>query len=173
MINENRFCYHFQPIVSTSDGEIYSYEALMRPQSTLCPSPYQIIKYAEMTRRLNEIERATFFNILGIIDIGKEKFRGRRVFINSIPGTRFSAEDAARVRMLLERHSDTAVVEMTEYAEMSDSEIGRIRDMYRHMGVQTALDDYGTGYSKRNCKQLSDSVQTSFRVIILPVLRRR
>lgn len=49
--------------------------------------------------------------------------------------------------MLLERHSDTAVVEMTEYAEMSDSEIGRIRDMYRHMGVQTALDDYGTGYS--------------------------
>ena len=96
----------------------------------------------------------------------------RNFAVGGYLSTVFQAQDF-RQRTLLERHSDTAVVEMTEYAEMSDSEIGRIRDMYRHMGVQTALDDYGTGYSKRNCKQLSDSVQTSFRVIILPVLRRR
>lgn len=96
VIDENLFSYHFQPIVSAVDGEIYSYEALMRPQSKLCPSPYHIMKYAELSDRLSDIERATFLNILKIIDDEKEKFTGRRVFINSIPKTRLSNNDFQR-----------------------------------------------------------------------------
>ena len=56
IIRENLFDYHFQPIVSAIDGEIYSYEALMRPRSELCPSPFHIIKYAEFARKLEDIE---------------------------------------------------------------------------------------------------------------------
>ena len=46
LIDENLFDYYFQPIVSTADGEIYSYEALMRPKSTLKLTPLHILKYA-------------------------------------------------------------------------------------------------------------------------------
>lgn len=147
VIDENLFGYHFQPIVNTADGEIYSYEALMRPQSKLCPSPYFIMKYAELTERLDDIERATFLNILGIIDNKKDQFGGRRVFINSIPKTKLTQADHDRVNELLEKHSDTAVVEMTEQAELGDEEFSKIKEQYQRMNVKIAVDDYGTGYS--------------------------
>lgn len=147
VIDENLFGYHFQPIVRVSDGEIYSYEALMRPQSTLCPSPYHIMKYAELTDRLDDIERATFLNILGIIDSGKDGFGGRRVFINSIPRTKLTETDYAQVCALLEKHSETVVVEMTEQAELGDEEFDRIKEQYERMNIKIAVDDYGTGYS--------------------------
>lgn len=147
VIDENLFDYHFQPIVSAVDGEIYSYEALMRPKSSLCPSPYHIMKYAELTERLNDIERATFLNILGIIDDGKEKFSGRRVFINSIPKTKLSDDDNMRVNSLLEKHSDMVVVEMTEQSELDDNEFSKIKEQYKRMNIKIAVDDYGTGYS--------------------------
>ena len=147
IIDQNLLDYHFQPIVSAVNGEIYSYEALMRPQSQLCPSPYHVMKYAELTERLDDIERATFLNILGIIDSGKERFGGRRVFINSIPRTKLADSDSMRVNELLEKHSDTVVVEMTEQAELNDVEFGVIKEQYRRMNVRIAIDDYGTGYS--------------------------
>lgn len=147
VIDQNLLDYHFQPIVSAADGEIYSYEALMRPRSELCRSPYHIMKYAELTERLDDVERATFLNILGIIDNGKGRFNGRRVFINSIPRTKLAQEDLARVNQLLEKHSDTVVVEMTEQAELGDEEFNKIKEQYQHMNIKIAVDDYGTGYS--------------------------
>lgn len=147
VIDENLFDYHFQPIVSITDGEIYSYEALMRPRSKICPSPYHVIKYAEITDRLNDIERSTFLNVLGMIGSESEMFYGRPVFINSIPSARLEKSDAERVRSMMEKYSDRIVVEMTEQSEMGDSEYGTIKEMYNSMNIRTAIDDYGTGYS--------------------------
>ncbi len=147
IIDENLFDYHFQPIVSAVDGEIYSYEALMRPKSSLCPSPYHVIKYAEIMERLDDIERATFLNVLGIIDSKKEAFGGRKVFINSIPRARLNEENFNRAKYFLEKHSGSVVVEMTEQSEMGDGEFGEIREMYDRLNVKVAIDDYGTGYS--------------------------
>ena len=147
VIDENLFDYHFQPIVSISDGEIYSYEALMRPRSKTCPSPYHIIKYAEMADRLNDIERATFLNVLDLIGGETEMFYGRPVFINSIPSARLDKSDAERMKILMEKYADRVVIEMTEQSEMGDSELDTIREMYNSMNIRTAIDDYGTGYS--------------------------
>ena len=147
VIDENLFDYHFQPIVSTADGEIYSYEALMRPKSTLCPSPYHIIKYAEMKKRLNDIERATFFNVLDMVASENEMFYGCPVFINSIPSVRLDKADFECIKILMEKYSDRIVVEMTEQSEMGDSELDTIREMYNSLNIRTAIDDYGTGYS--------------------------
>ena len=52
IIDENLFDYYFQPIVNTVDGEIYSYEALMRPKSTMKLTPLHILKYAGLVNRL-------------------------------------------------------------------------------------------------------------------------
>ena len=146
-IDENRFGYHFQPIVNTSDGSIYSYEALMRPQSDKGLKPYHVIKYAELTGRLNDIERETFLNVLGKIDSEKQTFGDRKVFINSIPKTKLGHEDFRQVNDLLMKHSDTVIVELTENAELDEGELKNLQERYRNMDVKIAIDDYGTGYS--------------------------
>ena len=152
IIDENRFGYHFQPIVNTTDGAVYSYEALMRPISDMGLTPFHIIKYAELIGRLNEIERATFLNVMNIIDSDKAKFRGRRVFINSIPKTKLEGDDFRRVGELLMKHSDTAVVELTEQSEPDENELNALKERYTNMDIKIAIDDYGTGYS--NVKNL-------------------
>ncbi len=152
IIKGNRMTYHFQPIVNVEDGEIYSYEALMRPRSDMALSPLHIIKYAEIAGRLNDIELATFMNVLGIIDSHKELFLGRKVFINSIPKAYLSAGDFIRVDELLSRNSDTVVVEITEQTEFDEASFREMKERYRRMNIKIAIDDYGTGYS--NIKNL-------------------
>lgn len=147
VLNENRFAYHYQPIVTAIDGSIYSYEALMRPQSDKNLSPYHVLKCAELAGRLNDVESATFLNVLGRIDSDKEAFRGRRVFINSIPKTKLGTEEFRRVGELMMKHSDTVVVELTENAEFDEHELKSLQERYRNMDIKLALDDYGTGYS--------------------------
>lgn len=147
IIDENLFDYYFQPIVNTKDGEIFSYEALMRPKSSLKLTPYHILKYAELVNRLPDIERGTFLNVLGIIDMRKEDFLGRAVFINSIPEAKMSTDDFRRVTKMLLKHADTAVVEMTEQSEIDDERLEALKERYRNMGVKMAIDDYGSGYS--------------------------
>ncbi|MBR4200617.1 MAG: EAL domain-containing protein, partial [Oscillospiraceae bacterium] len=147
IIDENLFDYYFQPIVNTTDGEIFSYEALMRPKSALKLTPLHILKYAGLVNRLPEIERGTFLNVLGIIDARKTDFSGKFVFINSIPEAKLSAEDFRRVTKMLLKHADTAVVEMTEQSEIDDARLESLKERYRNMGVKMAIDDYGSGYS--------------------------
>ncbi len=147
IIDENSFDYHFQPIVNTVDGGIVSYEALMRPRSTMELTPLHILKYAGLTDRLCDIERLTFLNVLGIIDTHKEKFADRAVFINSIPEVKLNTDDFRSVTKLLLKHSDTAVVEMTELSELDDDRLEILRERFFNMGIKTAIDDYGTGYS--------------------------
>lgn len=147
IIDENLFDYYFQPIVSAKDGEIYSYEALMRPKSDMKLTPYHILKYASLVNRLPDIERGTFLNVLGIIDVRKEDFFCKSVFINSIPEAKMSTEDFRKVTKMLLKHSDMAVVEMTEQSEIDDESLESLKERYRNMGVKMAIDDYGSGYS--------------------------
>ncbi|MGN0617212.1 EAL domain-containing protein [Ruminococcus flavefaciens] len=147
IIDENLFDYYFQPIVSAKDGEIYSYEALMRPKSDMKLTPYHILKYASLVNRLPDIERGTFLNVLDIIDVRKEDFFGKSVFINSIPEAKMSTEDFRKVTKMLLKHSDMAVVEMTEQSEIDDESLESLKERYRNMGVKMAIDDYGSGYS--------------------------
>lgn len=42
------------------------------------------------------------------------------------------------------------VVEFTEEAEMSDQLLDQIKDKYGRMNIETAIDDYGSGYSNVN-----------------------
>ena len=147
IIDENQFDYYFQPIVSAKDGEIFSYEALMRPKSSMKLSPLHILKYAGLVNRLPDIERGTFLNVLGIIDLRKSEFLGRAVFINSIPEAKLDAEDYRKVTKMLLKHADTAVVEMTEQSEIDDESLEALKERYKNMGVKMAIDDYGSGYS--------------------------
>ena len=147
ILDENLLTYFFQPIVDTSDGRIYSYEALMRTTTEKKISPLTIIKYADMQGRLPDVERATFLNVLKLTEENLEKIGNAKIFINSIPGVRLPQDDLAKVVEHFDRLKGTVVVELTEEAELSDEDLDRVKELLRSHGVKIAVDDYGTGYS--------------------------
>jgi len=147
ILDGNSLEYHFQPIVDAHTGDIYSYEALMRPKSALRISPLAVIKYADMLDRLADVEKSTFVNILGLIGQNEQVLDGKFIFINSIPGTKMSEEDQAQIRVLLQKHAEKSVVELTEQAELDDAALDELKDQMRSLGIGIAVDDYGTGYS--------------------------
>ena len=147
ILNENRFSYHFQPIVSAVDGSVYSYEALMRARSEMRISPFHILKYAELMGRLYDVEYATFWNVMNIIDSEKPKFKGRKVFINSLPVVSLKGNDTKRVGELIFKHADTVVVELIELADSQDVDLSAFKERFMKKGIELAIDDFGTGYS--------------------------
>ena len=147
ILDENLLTYHFQPIVSAVDGEIYSYEALMRSGTEMKISPLAILRYADLLGRTADVECATFCNVLGILEERRGLFEGKKVFINSIPGCKLKENDQIRIETMLRENSGSAVVELTEQAEIPDEEYERLKEKYRKMGIGMAVDDYGTGYS--------------------------
>ncbi|MCR5503609.1 MAG: EAL domain-containing protein [Lachnospiraceae bacterium] len=149
VLDQNLFHYHFQPIVDTKTGGIYSYEALMRTDSALPLNPLKVLRYAELANRLSDVEKATFLNVLGYME-EEPLFKERAMFINSIPGIRINKADTARIEKLLMKHSRHVVVEFTEQAELGDKELFDLKERIKRMGVGIALDDYGTGYSNVN-----------------------
>ncbi|MBQ1904280.1 MAG: EAL domain-containing protein [Ruminococcus sp.] len=147
ILDNNLLTYHFQPIVCAKDGSIYAYEALMRSNTERPISPLRIIKFATMQGRLEDVERATFVNVLSIIDKNKQRLGNAKVFINSIPGVRLHDTDNDIVEGYLKANSEMVVVELTEEAELSDEELERLKDYLKNLGIEIAVDDYGTGYS--------------------------
>ena len=147
LIDYNLFTYHFQPIVRADNGEIYSYEALMRAGDMQGITPFHILKYAEMTDRLAEVEQYTFLNVLHFLKDNRELFNGRPVFINSMPSVHIDPASSDEIGRLLELLTDLVVVEMTENSEYNDAELNDIKEKYRGLNIRIAIDDYGTGYS--------------------------
>ena len=147
LLDENLFRYFFQPIVSARNGEIYAYEALMRANTEKKITPLQIIHYAGLLDRLDDVERLTFLNVLSYLREHPQEFEGKRLFINSIPGTTLEEEDRSKVDRELKNYNSTAVVELTEEAELDDKALEAMKVRYKELGINTAVDDYGTGYS--------------------------
>lgn len=150
ILDGNLLTYHFQPIVNARTGQIYAYEALMRPACEQHISPLEIIQSAERMGRLPDVEKATFMNVLALIEERKEELSGRKVFLNSIPGCRLSDEDSAVIEAMMRRHGGQLVVEFTEEAEMDDASLASLKEKYAGMNIETAVDDYGAGYSNVN-----------------------
>ncbi|MDE5966078.1 MAG: GGDEF domain-containing protein, partial [Lachnospiraceae bacterium] len=147
ILDNNRFIYYFQPIVEAESGKIYAYEALMRADIEQYISPLQILKYAEHLGRLYDVEQATFTNVLKYLEENEDVFVGKKIFINSIPGNRLREEDNSFVWDRLEHYHNSVVVELTEQAELDDKELASLKGLYKRLEIETAVDDYGTGYS--------------------------
>ena len=148
ILDGNLLTYHFQPIISAETGEIFAYEALMR--STLEGieiTPYKLLKYAEMSGRLGDVEKATFINVTKTIDERADEFGEKLVFMNSIPGAKLLSDDYVDIESALIEHTGRVVVEITEQTEADEATLRAIKKRYNSLGIDLALDDYGTGYS--------------------------
>lgn len=147
LLDNNLFEYHFQPIISAKTGEIFSYEALMRTKSDKKISPLEVLKYAGILGRLQDVERLTFLNVLHRVEIEGEHFKERKVFINSIPGCILDSDSLSEIENLLVSNKSGVIVELTEQAELSNEDLERVKKHHDNYKLEFAVDDYGTGYS--------------------------
>jgi len=147
ILDENLFAYHFQPIIDINSKSIYAYEALMRSGTDTNLSPIKILKYANITDRLTDIEKATFLNVLAYFEKNLTLFGDKKIFINSVPGIQLDRKTTDRINSYFRKYAAHIVVELTEEADLTENEIVTLKERYGAFGVRTALDDYGTGYS--------------------------
>ncbi len=148
LIEKNLFSYHFQPIVSAKNGEIYGYEALMRTDKSIGMNPLEVLHAAKEYNRLYEIEKATMFNIMNRYSEERQKFGSRKVFINTIPGHFLKDKDAEKLMNLHSGYMDKFVFELTEQDTVTDEELDAIHTFSGGVSSgRIAIDDYGTGHS--------------------------
>ena len=147
ILNDNLLSYHFQPIIHARTGHVYAYEALMRTPSDTKISPINVLQYASAADRLYDIEWLTYNNVLKYVSEHEDEFKGKRIFINSIPGHFLSEGDFNKLKEQYEDYLQLMVVEFTEQAETEGEELEQIRRRCIANRMDIAVDDYGTGYS--------------------------
>lgn len=148
ILDDNRIIYHFQPIVDARTAKVFAYEALMRADVTPYLAPPVVLRYADFCGRLYDVERATFMNVIkSMRDHQKILSDGRKIFINSIPGQMLREEDLKVIEDYVGDHPDSIVVEFTEHSEMDGETLTRTKKICGRLHIDTAVDDYGTGYS--------------------------
>ena len=133
--------YAYQPIFDLSDGSIYGYEALMRPEPF---SPMDIVEYCLSEDRLDEIETITV--IYGGLHFLGSHLEGR-LFLNSFPAASVSREKMMEVRDIMKgRVRERMVFEMLEYTELDAYAWGRKLEEFARSRLDylIAIDDYGT-----------------------------
>ena len=150
IIDERSIKYAFQSIVSAKTGEIYGYEALMRPQSTVLKSPLELLRIAKASSKLYKIEHLTWIESLKSfhqqINQGKAP-KNSKIFLNSISNCIISPDD---IRYINKVHKDilpNLVMEILE-SEQSNMDFMKIKlNLMKYWQAKIALDDFGSGYN--------------------------
>ncbi|MCH5193511.1 MAG: GGDEF and EAL domain-containing protein [Oscillospiraceae bacterium] len=150
IIDECRVRYAFHSIVNAKTGEIYGYEALMRPQSNVFQSPLDLLRIAKTSARLNEIERMTWTRALAEF---KEQIEAGRipgdchVFVNSISNCVLDPSDVKYIEDTFPDLLPNVVLEILEGEISNESYNERKINRMKKWEAQIALDDFGTGYN--------------------------
>ena len=140
----------YQPVVAIENGAHVGDEALARwqhPQHGML-MPSRFIPIAEST---GTIVRLGSWLLDRVVSELAESAHTRTVGVNVSAVQMLQSDLPAEVAQVLERHRvepQRLVVEITESAILPDST--RLRDQLaelRQMGVQVAIDDFGSGYS--------------------------
>ena len=150
ILDERSVQYAFHSIVSVETGEIYGYEALMRPQSTILKSPMDLLRIAKTGAKLYEIERLTWTKALNDfqiqIDAGHVK-EDCHIFINSISNSVLEITDVEAIEEAYPNLLSRIVLEVLESESVNEEYNTRKLARMKKWNAQVALDDFGTGYN--------------------------
>ncbi len=145
---DNEFVqFAFQPIVDAKTGDIYAYEALMRPESKLLDTPLKLLQIATAQSKLWKIERITFFKTLALYEQHRALFGEARLFINSIPNRSLKESEYQELERLYGNYLPKLVVEIIESEQFDTGSLEQKLSKISSWGAHIALDDYGAGYN--------------------------
>lgn len=139
----------FQPIVDTSTGRPFAYEALVRGAdgegaTTILSQVTESTRYAfDQACRVKAIETALAAGLLET---------DARLSINFLPNAVYSPmaciQRTLRTAEINGLPVDRLIFEFTENEEMGSPEhVGSIIDTYKRIGFSVAIDDFGAGHS--------------------------
>ncbi|MCA9510905.1 MAG: EAL domain-containing protein [Myxococcota bacterium] len=140
----------YEPIVAVESKTVFGYEALARgPQGTELHSPLAMFRTAEEEGLVFELDclcRAS--GLKGAVGLPE----GTKLFLNIRPTTihdpNFRAERLIRTLDECALSPSDVVFEVSEQESIANFEAFKeIRDYYRDLGFQFALDDTGAGYA--------------------------
>jgi len=143
------FSMAFQPIVELGSRRVFAYEALVRGPAnegamTILEKITSRNRYAfDQSCRITAIRLATE---LGLPDSGAS------LSINFIPGAMYEPRNCIRATLSAARRYgfplDRLIFEVTEGEQVTEKEkLREIFSVYAEQGFQTAIDDFGAGYS--------------------------
>lgn len=152
-IDENQLYLKYQPVIELKTGQIIGAEALLRWKHPVHGEifPDEIIPIAEQTGLINPIttwviEHASDFN-----KRLKENGQDIKIAINlSVYNLQDNNFINNLVSILEENRvmADSLIMEVTESAMMTNPNKSiKVLNKLSHMGIDIAVDDYGTGYS--------------------------
>lgn len=150
IIDECRIRYAFHSIVSAKTGEIYGYEALMRPQSTILHSPAELLRIAKTGAKLYEIERLTWIEALRAFRKQRDAGNipdGVRIFVNTISNSVLEQPDIDVIENENKDIMSMVVMEITESEDVNEEYNQRKMKRLEKWNAHLALDDFGTGYN--------------------------
>lgn len=147
LIEQSLVDYHFQPIVDASTGEIFGYEALMRPRTPTIKAPDELLMLAHMNSKLSQIEKLTLYCAMEEYKKLSHEHKSKKLFINSIANQIMSDEDIDVFYQKNKDYLDNVVIEVTETEDSEFSITEAKKALISRWNMQIALDDYGSGYN--------------------------
>ena len=149
----NELMLHYQPLMDIAEHRVTTVEALLRwqhPRHGLIP-PTRILPLADRIGVLDTLTAWVLDTALAQCHSWRERGLMLRVAVNISPRTLRDADLANKVAQALKRHTvpaDFLTLEITEEAFMADPEqVLAVLGQLDKMGVQLAVDDFGTGFS--------------------------
>ena len=150
IIDERSVRYAFQSIALARTGEIYGYEALMRPQSHIFQTQIELMRTAKTSAKTYDMERLTWLKALEDfqtqIDAG-HIVKGSRVFINSIASCVLEPQDMDVVEQRYPDLLSRVVLELVESESANIDHIARKTSRMNKWHAKVALDDFGINYN--------------------------
>ncbi len=134
----------YQPIVRTSDGSLFGYEALLRSNEKTLPHVGAILDAAERLDRTNELGRAV--RAAAVAPLSRAAPHAL-LFVN-LHARDLMDERLYSLEAPLSAVAERVVLEITERASLDDVDDARAKiTRLRKMGFRIAVDDLGAGYA--------------------------
>lgn len=163
--------FYFQPIISSRDGSVFGYEALMRSFMQILKSPADILRIAREENCLSAIEELTWEKSLEAFSkhvknglIGKKT----KVFVNSISNQMLSENKIRELEYKYFAHLKNIVLEVTESESADKNYQHQKAALMKKWHGKLALDDYGSGY---NSEKMLLSVSPKFIKVDMEIIR--
>lgn len=148
LIENNSVRFAYQPIVEVTTGNIFGYEALMRPISDTIKSPLDLFRLAKAQSKLLQMEQLTCLNVIREFHERQKEFKGCKIFINSMPNMSLRKEDIDFIETTYSSNIlSKIVIEIIESENLDMSCMGAKMDFVQKHGAQIAIDDFGSGYN--------------------------
>lgn len=140
----------FQPIVDVRTGEVFAYEALMRPRSEKLKSVSEVMRLAKTQSKLYQMEYLTWNGAIDAFISQYDAAKDAMLFINSISNTCLTDIDFKMFEEKYSKYLKRLVVEITESEQLDQECMAKKFSFANNWGSNIAIDDFGSGYNSES-----------------------